>query len=59
MGVIGGFFFLLTIPGWIALSHYRKWKRAEIGTPNGLIVWGYIWTGLLALAILSVAAGPS
>ena len=58
MGVVGGFFFFLTIPGWIALSHYRKWKRNEIPTPNGLIAWGYIWLGLLALVLIVGATSP-
>lgn len=59
MGVVGGFFFLLTIPGWIALSHYRKWKRNEIPTPNGLIVWGYIWLAIVVLVLVGAAASPS
>jgi hypothetical protein len=50
VGVIGSFFFLLTIPGWFALAHYRKWKRNEIPTPTGLIIWGYIWGGFMLLA---------
>lgn len=41
LGIIWAFLFLFTIPGWIALSRYRKWKRDEITTPFGLIWWGY------------------
>jgi hypothetical protein len=59
LGVIWAFFFFLTIPGWIALGHYRKWKRDEIRTPYGLIWWGYIFGGLLVLGVLASVASPS
>jgi hypothetical protein len=52
LGVFWAFFFLLTIPGWLALGHYKKWKRGEIDTPNGLIMWGFGFSALMVLVIL-------
>ena len=46
------FFFFLTIPGWIALSRYRKWKRDEITTPFGLIWWGYGFGALVVFTMV-------
>jgi hypothetical protein len=59
LGVVGGFCFLLTIPGWIALAHYKRWKRDEIRTPNGLIAWGYFFTAAILFAIVAVSIDPS
>ena len=53
VGIVTGFFFLLTIPGWIALTSYRRWKRGET-TGRGLLVWGYIAIGIWILAFLAV-----
>lgn len=55
LGIVWAFFFLLTIPGWLALSHYKKWKRNEITTPFGLIWWGYGFSAVVVIAILSSA----
>jgi hypothetical protein len=55
LGVVWAFFFLLTIPGWLALAHYKKWKRNEITTPYGLIWWGYGFSALVVIAVLSSA----
>lgn len=61
LGVVTGFFFLLTIPGWILLSYYRRWRRGEV-SGTGLIVWGYIsmilWP-LMILGMISIASSPS
>lgn len=59
LGVVWAFFFLLTIPGWLALSHYKKWKRDEIPTPYGLIWWGYGFSALIVLVVLMSATSPS
>lgn len=59
LGVVWSFFFLLTIPGWIALSHFRKWKRNEIGTPYGLIWWGYGFGAVVVLGIISAVSQPT
>jgi hypothetical protein len=53
LGVVWAFFFLLTIPGWLALAHYKKWKRGEITTPYGLISWGYGFSALILIAMLA------
>lgn len=61
-GIVFAFPFLLTIPGWIALSAYRKWKAGERQQPTGLIVWGVIATLLFSFAFVSGLvqdAGPS
>jgi hypothetical protein len=39
-GIVFAFFFFLTIPGWIALRTYRRWKAGERSQPNILIAWG-------------------
>ena len=58
MGIIGGFFFLLTIPGWIALSTYNKWKRGERDEPGLLIGWGALVSLCLAVTfVIGVVAG--
>jgi hypothetical protein len=57
LGVVWAFFFLLTIPGWLALSHYKKWKRDEITTPYGLIWWGYGFGALLLLGVIGSVLG--
>jgi hypothetical protein len=57
LGVVWAFFFLLTIPGWLALSHYRKWKRDEIATPFGLIWWGYGFSTLLLFMVVVASVG--
>lgn len=41
-GIVFAFPFFLTIPGWVALSAYRKWKSGERAQPTGLIAWGVI-----------------
>ena len=53
LGIIWAFLFLFTIPGWLALGHYKKWKRGEIDTPFGLIWWGY---GFVALVLIAMVA---
>ena len=53
LGVVWAFFFFLTIPGWLALAHYKKWKRGEIDTPYGLIWWGYGFSALILIAMLA------
>jgi hypothetical protein len=58
LGVTWSFFFLLTIPGWLALGRYRKWKSGDIPTPRLLIGWGYAVAGLLVLAMLNAAVSP-
>jgi len=61
VGVVGAFFFFFTIPGWMCLSTYRKWKRGEyVGRggrtqPTGLVVWGVIFS---ALVVIAIAASP-
>ena len=61
VGVVGAFFFFLTIPGWMCLSTYRKWKRGQyVGRggrtqPTGLIAWGIIFSTVVVIAI---AASP-
>jgi hypothetical protein len=52
LGIVWAFFFFLTIPGWIALSRYRKWKRDEITTPFGLIWWGYGFGALVVFTMV-------
>jgi hypothetical protein len=57
MGVVFAFPFLLTIPGWIALSVYRKWKDGKRNQPTALIFWGIVATTLFViLAALSIAS---
>jgi hypothetical protein len=55
LGVIWAFLFFLTIPGWLAMSHRKKWKRGAIGTPFGLIWWGYGFGVLLLIAVISMS----
>lgn len=56
-GIVGGFLILLTIPGWVALGTYRRWKAGERGQPNLLIVWGVCFVLLCsAVVIVQVAA---
>jgi hypothetical protein len=55
VGIVFGFGFLLTIPGWIGLDHYRKWQRYERTRPTGFIVWGIFMTALVPV-IIGVAA---
>lgn len=61
VGVVGAFFFFFTIPGWMCLSIYRKWKRGEYVSgggrtqPTGLIVWGFIFS---ALVVIVIAVAP-
>jgi hypothetical protein len=59
LGVIWAFLFFLTIPGWLAMSHRKKWKRGEIGTPFGLIWWGYGFGVLLLIGVFSTISSPS
>jgi hypothetical protein len=49
VGIVFAFPFLLTIPGWVALSAYRKWKAGERGQPTLLIAWGVIGPVLFVL----------
>lgn len=58
LGVVGAFFFFLTIPGWLALGRYKKWKAGEIPTPDLLIGWGYVITTLFVIAMISTVSGP-
>ena len=53
LGVIWAFFFFLTIPGWLALSRYRRWKRGETKTPFGLIWWGYGFGALFLCLVIA------
>ena len=56
-GIVGGFLFLFTIPGWAALGTYRRWKAGERGQPNLLIVWGVCFVLLCsAFVVVAVAA---
>jgi hypothetical protein len=55
LGIVWAFFFLLTIPGWLALGHYKKWKRGEIDTPYGLIWWGYAFSAVVVIVLVSSA----
>ena len=61
VGVVGAFFFFFTIPGWMCLSTYRKWKRGQyVGPkgrtqPTGLIAWGVIFS---AVVVIALAASP-
>ena len=34
VGMILGFFVLLTIPGWFCVASYRRWKRGEARKPS-------------------------
>lgn len=52
-GIVFAFFFFLTIPGWIALRTYRRWKSGERGQPNILIAWG-MFSFIAYLAAFSV-----
>lgn len=52
-GIVFAFFFFLTIPGWIALRTYRRWKAGERGQPNILIAWG-MFSFIAYLAAFSV-----
>jgi len=46
----------LIVPGFLALRTYRRWQRAERGTPTLLIEWGLFSSPmLLYLAVLVVA----
>ena len=56
LGIICAFPFLLTIPGWVAIGRYRKWKSGEKGAPFGLMVWGVVVT---CLVIIGAALPPS
>jgi hypothetical protein len=58
LGVIWAFFFLLTIPGWLTLFHYRKWRRGEIPTPNGLIIWGLGFSTFVGIVLLLAISSP-
>jgi hypothetical protein len=61
VGVVGAFFIFFTIPGWMCLSTYRKWKRGEyVGRsgrtqPIGLIAWGVV---VSAVVVIAIAASP-
>jgi hypothetical protein len=57
VGIVLAFPFLLTIPGWIALSAYRKWKAGERQQPTGLIVWGVVATLLFSYVFATAALG--
>jgi hypothetical protein len=58
LGVFWAFLFFLTIPGWFALAHFKKWRRGEIPTPNGLIIWGLGFSGFVAALVLLTLASP-
>lgn len=51
IGIIGGFFTLLTIPGWFGIRAWRRYKRGE-GDLTGWTVWGIIVTAFVALAVI-------
>jgi hypothetical protein len=51
-GIVFGFFFLLTIPGWVGLFAYRKWKAGERDEPKVLIAWGAIMSSLFAVGLV-------
>jgi hypothetical protein len=50
---------LAPIPGWFALGHYRKWKRAQIPRPNGLIAWGLGFSAFFVVMMIIGALNPS
>jgi hypothetical protein len=52
-GIIFAFPFFLTIPGWKALSAYRKWREGERAQPTVLIVWGITVSVLIAFAVIA------
>jgi hypothetical protein len=57
-GVVFAFFFLLTIPGWVALSRYRRWKRGDQPNAYGLMVWGALVSGVFVVGMLSAVIAP-
>jgi hypothetical protein len=54
IGLVLGFVIFLTIPGWIGLASYRRWKRGEIERPIFPIVFGGILVAAWAAAIVAV-----
>jgi hypothetical protein len=59
VGIVAAFPFLLTIPGWIALSAYRKWKSGERAQPTWLIIWGVIASLLFLVAFVVGLTDPN
>jgi hypothetical protein len=49
--IVFGFLFVLTIPGWVGLLAYRKWKAGERDEPKVLIAWGAIMSSLFAVGL--------
>ena len=58
-GIVYAFFFFLTIPGWYALSVYRKWKAGEREESVGLIAWGIFGTVLVCTVLVILAFFPN
>jgi hypothetical protein len=54
VGIVAGFFFLLTIPGWFGI---RAWGRYKRGEPSS--IRGYMWFGGIAgaLFLFGILAG--
>jgi hypothetical protein len=55
VGIVFAFPFLLTIPGWIGVSHYGKWKRGEGPRPTGYMIWGALGIALLVVSFVAAA----
>lgn len=49
---MAAFPFFLTIPGWIALGSYRKWRDGRLSRPNFAFFWAGLFTVLLAVGIV-------
>jgi hypothetical protein len=52
VGIVFAFPFLLTLPGWIGIDHYRKWQNHERDRPIGFIAWGMIMTVFISVFII-------
>jgi hypothetical protein len=59
VGIVGGFLTFLTIPGWVALSVYRKWESGQREQPNLLIGWGVFCVCSLALVVAVTLVAPT
>jgi hypothetical protein len=57
LGVIWLFPVFLTIPGWMALKRYRRWRAGELKRPNVILVWGLLMSTLMLMGAVVQVTG--
>lgn len=54
LGIISGFFFFFTIPGWYGVRAWRRYKRGE---ESSIRIYEYMGIAVAALLVVAIVAG--